>query len=75
MSERNRWSILVLTFLLNGGLYHRMSFLGLFFRRPFSTGGSKISRIFKVTIVVYTFSIKLLMSKATHETALSRCNI
>ena len=27
MSERNRWPILVLTFLLNGGLYHRMSFL------------------------------------------------
>ena len=31
--------------------------------------------IFKVTIVVYTLSIKLLMSEATHETALSRCNI
>ena len=29
-----------------------------------------ISRILKVTIVVYTFSIKLLMSEATHETAL-----
>ena len=28
-----------------------------------------------MTIVVYTFSIKLLMSEATHETALSRCNI
>ena len=36
MSERNLWPIFVLTFLLNGGLYHGMSFLGLFFRRLFS---------------------------------------
>ena len=29
----------------------------------------------RAIIVVDTFSIKLLMSEATHETALSRCNI